>query len=258
MPSVAIRATAALPIGRQFASDDWIFNVDSRGRDRARRAGWTHPGRRRRQRAGLRAQQAVRVRAHGAVRRIPQSRHAGGRRRAAGREGRRRCTGRTCSRPATSTTPRRPCHIDRRYVYLHKYPEGPSFTKPGAKADILKNIAEGVTIWNYVGHGSPFKITDEGVFLDVDTGTLTNVPMFPVFISASCDVGQVQRSFGAEPGRAADHAARRRRDRRGLGHRAGLQQSQRRSEPDACSTRSSAATRWSGAGSTIAASRARC
>ena len=83
-----------------------------------------------------------------------------------------------------------PFHVDRRYVYLHKYPEGPGFTKPGAKSDILKNIADGVSIWNFVGHGSPFKITDEGVFLDVDTGTLTNVPMFPVFISASCDVGK--------------------------------------------------------------------
>jgi Peptidase family C25 len=83
-----------------------------------------------------------------------------------------------------------PLHIDRRYVYLHKYPEGPGFTKPGAKADIKKNIADGVAIWNFVGHGSPFKISDEGVFLDVDTGTLTNGTMMPLFVSASCDVGK--------------------------------------------------------------------
>ncbi|MBI1798661.1 MAG: hypothetical protein HYR73_03130 [Candidatus Eisenbacteria bacterium] len=83
-----------------------------------------------------------------------------------------------------------PSHIDRRYVYLHKYPTGPGSTKPGAKADIKKNLAEGVAIWNYVGHGSPFKIADEGVFLDVDTGTLTNATMLPLFVSASCDVGK--------------------------------------------------------------------
>jgi hypothetical protein len=83
-----------------------------------------------------------------------------------------------------------PLHIDRRYVYLHKYPEGPGFTKPGAKADIKKNVADGVAIWNFVGHGSPFKISDEGVFLDVDTGTLTNATMMPLFVSASCDVGK--------------------------------------------------------------------
>ncbi len=83
-----------------------------------------------------------------------------------------------------------PNHIDRKYVYLHKYPDGPGDTKPGAKADIKKNLAEGVAMFNYIGHGSPFKITDESVFLDVDAGTLTNADMLPLFVAASCDVGK--------------------------------------------------------------------
>ncbi len=83
-----------------------------------------------------------------------------------------------------------PGHIDRAYVYLHKFPDGPGNTKPAAKAEIKRDIAEGISIFNYIGHGSPFKIADEAVFLDVDTGTLTNADKLIVFISASCDVGK--------------------------------------------------------------------
>ena len=83
-----------------------------------------------------------------------------------------------------------PVHVDRQYVYLHKYPTAPGFTKPGAKADIRKFVGEGTSVWNFVGHGSPFKISDEGVFLDVDAGTLTNATMLTTFVSASCDVGK--------------------------------------------------------------------
>ena len=84
-----------------------------------------------------------------------------------------------------------PPHIDRIYVYLHTYPDGPNDTKPGAKADILANInGEGVVMWNYIGHGSPFKIADESVFLVSDAGTLVNFTKPNVFVAASCDVGK--------------------------------------------------------------------
>lgn len=84
-----------------------------------------------------------------------------------------------------------PSAIDRVYVYLHTYPDGPNDTKPGAKVDILKAInGEGVVLWNYIGHGSPFKISDESVFLDSDAGTLTNDAKPGVFVAASCDVGR--------------------------------------------------------------------
>jgi hypothetical protein len=186
---VAIAGDSCDPIGRQFSSDDWIFNVDSAaaivpdvlgGRipvdDEASAMDYVRnkvflyersaPFGEDRNRIMLVADDAQ----QGAIDDELHWTHV--------------------QQTSALDTAGTPFHIDRRYVYLHKYPEGPGFTKPGAKADILKNIADGVLIWNYVGHGSPFKITDEGVFLDVDTGTLTNVPMFPVFISASCDVGK--------------------------------------------------------------------
>jgi hypothetical protein len=83
-----------------------------------------------------------------------------------------------------------PNHIDRKYVYLHKYPDGPGDTKPGAKTDIIKTINEGVLMVNFIGHGSPFKMTDESVFLDTDTGALTNAERLTVFVAASCDIGK--------------------------------------------------------------------
>jgi len=187
-PQVFVPGDSCDPIGFQFASDDWIFNVDSTTvivpdylgsripvSDAASAMDYVHnklllyersaPTGEYRNRVMLVADDAQ----QGGIDDPLHWAHVV-----------------TSSDVDTSATP---VHIDRRYVYLHKYPEGPGFTKPGAKSDILKNIADGVAIWNFVGHGSPFKITDEGVFLDVDTGTLTNTPLFPVFISASCDVG---------------------------------------------------------------------
>jgi hypothetical protein len=84
-----------------------------------------------------------------------------------------------------------PDHVDRAYVYLHTYATGPGITKPGAKADIKNTInGDGVAIVNFIGHGSPFKLTDENVLIDTDAGTLTNATKLPLFVAASCDVGR--------------------------------------------------------------------
>jgi peptidase C25-like protein/flagellar hook capping protein FlgD len=83
-----------------------------------------------------------------------------------------------------------PPHIDRIYVYLHTYADGPNDTKPGAKADIIENLERGVLLFNYIGHGSPFKIADESAFLDSDASALTNGERPSVFVAASCDVGK--------------------------------------------------------------------
>ena len=83
-----------------------------------------------------------------------------------------------------------PHDLDRDYVYLHTYPDGPNYTKPGAKAEIVSRINEGVGVVNYVGHGSPFKIADESVFLDTDASAATNATRPTVFCAASCDVGK--------------------------------------------------------------------
>lgn len=81
-------------------------------------------------------------------------------------------------------------HIDRDYVYLHTYPPGPGGTRPGARAAIKDNLNAGVAVFNFIGHGSPFKISDESVFIDSDAGTLSNGPRMPLFVAASCDVGK--------------------------------------------------------------------
>jgi len=84
-----------------------------------------------------------------------------------------------------------PAHIDRAYVYLHTYPDGPGKTKPGAKADIKDFInGDGVVMFNYIGHGSPFKLSDENVLIDTDAGSFVNASRPPLFVSASCDVGK--------------------------------------------------------------------
>jgi hypothetical protein len=84
-----------------------------------------------------------------------------------------------------------PLSMDRHYVYLHTYPDGPNETKPAAKADLIQTInGEGAVMWNYVGHGSPVQITDERIFLESDTGQLTNAARLTMFVAASCDVGK--------------------------------------------------------------------
>jgi len=83
-----------------------------------------------------------------------------------------------------------PLHMDREYVYLHTFESGPGNTKPGARTQLFKDLNAGTSLYNFVGHGSPFKMTDEGVFLDTDAGTLTNGLRQSVLVSASCDVGK--------------------------------------------------------------------
>jgi hypothetical protein len=83
-----------------------------------------------------------------------------------------------------------PLHMDREYVYLHTFESGPGSTKPGARTQLFKDLDAGTSLFNYVGHGSPFKMTDEGVFLDTDAGTLTNGLRQSLLVSASCDVGK--------------------------------------------------------------------
>ena len=56
---------------------------------------------------------------------------------------------------------------------------------------------------NFVGHGSAVQLADEKVLLDSDVGTLANAPRFPVFITASCDVGKFSDPTVLEPGRTA-------------------------------------------------------
>jgi hypothetical protein len=83
-----------------------------------------------------------------------------------------------------------PLHIDRRYVYEHKYPTEAGPTKPIAREEIKQRINDGVLLFNYVGHGSPFKLSDENVFIDSDVIELANPTRLPLFVAASCDIGK--------------------------------------------------------------------
>jgi hypothetical protein len=83
-----------------------------------------------------------------------------------------------------------PAETDREYIYLHTFPTGPGGTKPGARAQLFKDLNRGAAILNFVGHGSPFKMTDESTFLDSDAGTLVNGLKLPLLVAASCDVGK--------------------------------------------------------------------
>ncbi len=83
-----------------------------------------------------------------------------------------------------------PSHMDRDYVYLHTYATGAGSTKPGARAALKSYLNGGVALFNYIGHGSPFKITDESVFIDSDAGQLQNGDKLFAFVAASCDVGK--------------------------------------------------------------------
>jgi hypothetical protein len=97
-----------------------------------------------------------------------------------------------------------PPELDRQYVYLHTYPDGSNHTKPLAKADIVSGLNDGVVLTNFIGHGSPYQLTDEAVFQILDAKALTNKTRQTVFVAASCDVGKfnnpdpAQQSMGEE------------------------------------------------------------
>lgn len=83
-----------------------------------------------------------------------------------------------------------PTHVDRQYVYLHTYPSPTLGVRADARVDLKAKLNDGVSILNFVGHGSPFKLSDESVFIDSDAGTLTNGLRMFLVVAASCDVGK--------------------------------------------------------------------
>jgi hypothetical protein len=82
-----------------------------------------------------------------------------------------------------------PSETDRLYVYLHTYPDIGD-NKPAARDAVLKFVNDGVAMFNYIGHGSAFKIADENTFLESDVPSLKNLTRPALFVAASCDVGK--------------------------------------------------------------------
>jgi hypothetical protein len=83
-----------------------------------------------------------------------------------------------------------PPEVDRAKVYLARYPFGVGAEKPGANSDTKKWLNQGCLMWNFVGHGNPFKMADENAFIISDVAALTNIDRLSFLIAASCDVGK--------------------------------------------------------------------
>jgi hypothetical protein len=83
-----------------------------------------------------------------------------------------------------------PPEIDRDYVYLHTYPSDASFYKPAARADVIAGMDDGRVLSNYIGHGSPFQLADEQAFVRSDVDRLVNRDRPTILVAASCDVGK--------------------------------------------------------------------
>jgi len=83
-----------------------------------------------------------------------------------------------------------PASIDQASVIgaYYDFPPG-SRVKPLARQDINSFLNEGVTLFNYVGHGAENNLSDEQMFQSQDIGNLTNGMKRGVFIAFSCDVG---------------------------------------------------------------------
>lgn len=64
--------------------------------------------------------------------------------------------------------------------------------KPEARADLINAINEGRLVWYYSGHGSYDQLGSEDYFRGaIDIPLLTNQRALPLFIAASCDVGEL-------------------------------------------------------------------
>ncbi len=80
--------------------------------------------------------------------------------------------------------------IDVSKVYLKRYEAEAGANKVGANRDILRILNEGALLWNYVGHGNPFQMSDESAFRVGDVSSLTHMDRLTLVVAASCDLGK--------------------------------------------------------------------
>ena len=55
-------------------------------------------------------------------------------------------------------------HVGAQLGVLGDHGLGADTEKPAANADVKRWINEGSLLWNYIGHGNPFKMADENAF----------------------------------------------------------------------------------------------
>lgn len=76
-------------------------------------------------------------------------------------------------------------------LYAMEYDLDAFKKKPQVRQKLIDNINEGRLFWYYIGHGSYSNLGDEWYFrLSTDLPSLNNYQKYPVFIAASCNVGE--------------------------------------------------------------------
>ena len=79
-------------------------------------------------------------------------------------------------------------------VYMPSYPEVENGAgrrrRPGATDASRRAIEEGTLVWNYMGHGGPEGLADEGLFTREVVQGLTNADRLPIFVTATCSFGK--------------------------------------------------------------------
>jgi hypothetical protein len=78
-------------------------------------------------------------------------------------------------------------------IYLDAYQQISSSTGasyPEVEKELQRTLNKGALLFNYMGHGGENGITQEKVFQRTDIENLRNGPYFPLFITATCQVGR--------------------------------------------------------------------
>jgi uncharacterized repeat protein (TIGR01451 family) len=65
----------------------------------------------------------------------------------------------------------------------------PDYSATQGRKEILKAINEGVTIFNYIGHGGFDRLADENLLRAIDVPSMVNAGKLPLFVAMTCAVG---------------------------------------------------------------------
>ncbi|SEJ58572.1 Peptidase family C25 [Cyclobacterium xiamenense] len=92
--------------------------------------------------------------------------------------------------------------VDIRKLYLDQFEQRPSEpTLPAAKRELAEELAEGLLLVNYTGHGNELTWAAEELFTVPDIDDWPESEGFPVFVTATCEFGRHDSPFlrsGAE------------------------------------------------------------
>ena len=81
-------------------------------------------------------------------------------------------------------------NVEKIYGPTYERVYGVSWRIPQARQDILTELAEGVHVFNYSGHGGEEALTQERIFSSDDIPALDNDKRLPVFVTVTCSFGR--------------------------------------------------------------------